>query len=202
MACSSRAPFGAFSEHMLVSWLVLVAFHSVPIRSHGQASPSVRGCPANWAVQSGKKTPGKKAKASAPKASAACIEVAAEALEIQEYLQSLGRKEKWALSDEHLTEDSWVFSRDLSKQELLGATKRNSNSARVEWTAGTATVNVSSTVLPDGFTRTVIDASFRGYGTDADQFAPQKEYWDLESNGNLEQTLTSALKSHFSSKQP
>jgi hypothetical protein len=152
-------------------------------------------------VPAGKKTPGKKSKASSAKASAACIEVAAGALEIQEYLQSLGRKEKWVLSDEHLMEDSWVFSRELSKQELLDTTKRNSNSARVAWTGGTATVNVSSITLPDGFTRTVIEARFRGYGTNADQFAPERDYWDLESNGNLEQSLIAALKSHLASRQ-
>ena len=201
MACSFRPPFGAFSENMFVAWLALIALHSVPVWANGQASSPVRTCPANWSVPAGKKMPGKKAKASAAKASAACIEVAAGMLEIQEYLQSLGRKEKWALSDEHLMEDSWVFSRELSKQELLDATKRNSNSARVEWAGGTATVNVSSIVLPDGITRTVIDASFRGYGTNADQFAPEKEYWDLESNGNLEQSLIAALKSHFVSSR-
>jgi len=72
---------------------------------------------------------------------------------------------------EHLTEDSWSFSRELSKDELLSFTNKNTNLARVNWSGGAALVQVSTVPAAEGFARMVIRASFRGYGQNADQFA-------------------------------
>jgi hypothetical protein len=60
-----------------------------------------------------------------------------------------------------------------------------------------ALAHISTVLVADGFARTVIRAAFRGYGHDEDQFAQQREYWELESNGNFETSISSALTAHF-----
>jgi hypothetical protein len=120
-------------------------------------------------------------------------------LEIQEYLQSHARSQNWKIFEEHLAEDSWTFSLVLSKEELLASTRADSRPNRVEWRSGTALVQISSVQLADNFTRSVVHASFRGYGDNADQFAAQKEYWELASSGSFEAAVASALKAHFTS---
>jgi len=96
-----------------------------------------------------------------------------------------------------MTEDSWTFSLELGREELLRNTTEDSKKKRVEWDAGTVRVHVNSARLPDGYTRTIIRASFRGYGRSEDQFAMKQEYWELESNNNFENSLVSALQTHF-----
>ena len=91
--------------------------------------------------------------------------------------------------------------RVVSKEELLGATKRNSGMARVTWTAGVVRLHISTAQVAEGYARTMIRASFRGYGQNADQFALPREYWDLESNNNLETSITSDLQAHFKASQ-
>ena len=165
------------------------------------SKPVVRPCPDSWNdAESGMK---KKHSKSAKKQSqlkmesGACIELAFSALEIQEYLQSFARKERWKITGDQLNEDSWTFSLDLDKSELLGNTSGASNPRRVEWKGGTARVNVNTAQLADGFTRTTVRASFRGYGRSEDQFAMQKDYWELESNNAFENSITSALQTYF-----
>jgi hypothetical protein len=96
-----------------------------------------------------------------------------------------------------VNEDSWTFSMELDNDQLLRGTTEDSRSRRVEWTGGGVRVHVNTTKLPDGYSRTIVRASFRGYGRSADQFATQKEYWQLESNDNFENSIVSALRSHF-----
>jgi hypothetical protein len=127
----------------------------------------------------------------------ACVELAFSPLDIQEYLQAIVRKQPWKIFDEHLTEDSWVFSRELNRDELLRATKRNSVADKVDWTKGVAFIHVNTNQLRDGIARTTIRAEFRGYGQSSDHFAVQREYWNLESNLALENLLVSALADHF-----
>ena len=126
-----------------------------------------------------------------------CIELSASALEIQEYLQSFSRNQHWTVVQEHVTEDSWIFSLALSKDELVGFTKAGSNSEKVQWRSGVTLVQISSAALADGFTRTIVRARFRGYGEAEDKFAAQREYWELESNGTFEASLVSALMARF-----
>jgi hypothetical protein len=165
------------------------------------AAPAVvaRPCAEGWeSTEPGaKKKRPKNAKDISENKIAACIELAVPQLEIQEYLQSYFRSQEWKIGQEHLTEDSWTFSRELNKEELLSATNKNTSAARVKWTGGVAFVHISTVQVADGFARTVIRARFRGYGQNADQFAQQHEYWELESNGNLESSTSSALKAHF-----
>lgn len=168
------------------------------------SKPIVRPCADSWneSEWSAKKNRSKGAKKELKKEPGACIELAFSALEIQEYLQSYGRKERWKITADRLNEDSWTFSLDLDKDELLRDTSADSNPQTVEWKGGTARVNVNTAELTDGFTRTIIRARFRGYGRNQDQFAMQKEYWDLESNNAFENSITSALRNYFTAPTP
>jgi hypothetical protein len=97
-----------------------------------------------------------------------------------------------------MSEDSWAFSRELNKKELLAAITPRPEKDVANWTNGIALVHVSSTVLADGFVRTIIRIRFRGYGEALDTFAPQQAYWDLESNNSVEQSIVAAIHAHFS----
>ena len=96
-----------------------------------------------------------------------------------------------------MTEDSWTFSLELDKEELLRDITEEAKSKRVEWTAGTVRVLVNTAQLPDGYTRTIIRANFRGYGRNMDQFATHQEYWELDSNSNFENSIVTVLRTHF-----
>jgi hypothetical protein len=158
-----------------------------------------RPCAEGWdrnGPEAKKKRP-KNTKDDAQKKTAGCVELAFPQLEIQEYLQYYVRSQQWKIGEEHLTEDSWSFSRELSKDELLSFTNKNANLTRVNWSGGEVQVQISTVQVAEGFARTVIHASFRGYGENADQFAQQREYWKLESNNNLETSIRSVLEAHF-----
>jgi hypothetical protein len=198
-----RAAFtqaGSFSR--LWSMLFLLAILLLkPAASSGQAPQATgpaRPCASSWNTSAprSKKKPPKNAPRELQE-SPACIELSASALDIQEYLQFDFRNQHWTIVEEHLTEDSWTFSLAMSKDDLLGATRAGSSSVRVEWRSGIALVQISSSTLADGFTRTVVRARFRGYGEAADKFAPQRQHWELESNGTLEASIVSTLKARF-----
>jgi hypothetical protein len=128
-----------------------------------------------------------------------CLEMRSTALEIQEYLQTYGREEKWNLSGEHVAEDAWTFSRKLEKEELLRYTKNDANTDRVNWTSGVAFIQVNTIELNDGFVRVQVSVRFQGYGQSLDRFAPPKEFWPLKSNATFENQLISVLEKHFKS---
>jgi hypothetical protein len=163
-----------------------------------QASATDRSCTGSWST-SAPETKKKRPKNSPRELrdAPACIELSASTLEIQEYLQSFSRNQHWPIVEEHVTEDSWIFSMGVTKDELVGSTKAGSNSEKVQWRSGMALVQISSVTLADGFTRTVVRARFRGYGEAADKFAQQRGYWDLESNGTLEESIVSTIKTRF-----
>jgi hypothetical protein len=127
----------------------------------------------------------------------ACLEVRSTALEIQEYLQTYGREEKWNLSGEHVAEDAWTFSRKLEKEELLRYTKNDASTDRVNWTSGVAFIQVNTIKLNDGFVRVQVSVRFQGYGQSSDRFAPPKELWPLKSNTTFENQLISIVEKHF-----
>jgi hypothetical protein len=129
----------------------------------------------------------------------ACLEVRSTALEIQEYLQTYAREEKWNLSGEHVAEDAWTFSRKLEKEELLRYTKNDARTDRVNWTSGVAFIQVNTIELNDGFVRVQVSVRFQGYGQSLDRFAPPKEFWPLKSNATFENQLISVLEKHFKS---
>lgn len=177
-----------------LTWLL-----AAPAQQSPAPKPVVRPCADSWndsGANTKKNRPKGSKKESHPE-TGACIELAFSALEIQEYLQSHARDEQWKITGDQMTEDSWTFSLELNKEELLRDISEVSKNNRVEWTAGTVRVHVNTARLPDGYTRTIIRASFRGYGRSLDQFAPQKEYWELESNNNFENSIVSAIQAHF-----
>ena len=184
----------------LFLWVALPWFSPSFAQDKPPGKSSVRTCPDNWndRIRSGKKSqPGGKKKA-APKKPGACIEMAFSPLDIQEYLQSYARENHWLLTGDQLNEDSWTFSLDIDHDELLRDTLPDTNHKGVEWKRGAVRVHINTLVLPDGFARTLIYASFRGYGRSTDQFAVQREYWDLESSNAFENSLGSMLREHFS----
>ncbi len=163
------------------------------------AKPVVRPCADSWSDSSSnaKRNRPKSSRKETHQETGACVELAFSALEIQEYLQSYARTQQWKISDDRVNEDSWTFSMELDKDNLLLDTTEDSRSRKVEWTGGTVRVHVNTTQLPDGYSRTIVRARFRGYGRSADQFAMQKDYWQLDSSNNLENSIVSALRSHF-----
>ena len=174
----------------------------------GQQSPApkavVRPCVDSWndSGSNSKKNRAKKSKKDTHPETGACVELAFSALEIQEYLQSHAREEQWKITGDQMTEDSWTFSLELGREDLLRGTTEDSKKKRVDWNAGTVRVHVNSARLPDSYTRTTIRASFRGYGRSEDQFAMKQEYWELESNNSFENSLISALQAHFGAPSP
>ena len=190
-----------FCTLRMMLFLLAILLLQKPVASPSQAAQTTgtaRPCTGFWNTPApgAKKKPPK----NAPKVlqdTPGCIELSASPFDIQEYLQSFSRDRNWTIVDEHVTEDSWIFSLAMSKDELVGATKALFDSEKVQWQRGTAQVQISSVTLADGFTRTIVRAKFRGYGEVADKFAPKREYWELESNGTLEASIVSTLMARF-----
>lgn len=177
----------------------LAWFFAVSTPQIKPAKPVVRPCADSWndSGSNAKKNRPKNLRKETHQKTGACIELAFSTLEIQEYLQSYARTQQWKISDDQVNEDSWIFSMELNKDELLRDTTEDSRNRGVEWTGGIVRVHVNTVLVPDGYSRTIVRASFQGYGRSTDQFAPQKEYWQLESNNNFENSIVSALRSHF-----
>jgi hypothetical protein len=197
-AASTQVGFFSRLWSMLFLFAILLVKPVASSAQAPQATGPARPCASSWntsAPRSKKKPP-----KNAPRElqdRPACIEISASALDIQEYLQFDFRNQHWTIVEEHVTEDSWMFSLAMSKDDLLGATRAASSPVKVEWHRGMAFVQINSSALTDGFTRTVVRARFRGYGEAADKFAPQREHWELESNGTLEASIVSTLKARF-----
>jgi hypothetical protein len=128
-----------------------------------------------------------------------CLEAKATALEIQEYLQSFVRDQRWKIADEKSGEDGWTFSRYLDKDELVRFKKEEAFTGRVIWRDGKAFVQVSTSTAAGGFTRVQVAVKLQGYGENGDHFAPPQDSWQLMSNGTLESNIIAALDTHFKS---
>lgn len=48
----------------------------------------------------------------------ACMELKGEPIEVQEFLQSVGREFQWRAGESHASEDTWSFVRYLNDEEL------------------------------------------------------------------------------------
>ena len=126
----------------------------------------------------------------------ACLEAKGSSLELLEFFQSYVREQSWAITDERIIEDGWIFSRSLNKEELLQFAKEGPFAGRVNWTEGKAVVQVVTRELDRGFTRVEISTHLQGNGQSVDRFAPPKESWELDSSGALEKLLIDALDTH------
>jgi hypothetical protein len=206
---SSRFRVGLQPSLLTTAIVAGIALLATPLLSTARVS-SQNGSPTNVVTRACKSNPAgskrskgasdnrrKKPGATGMSATSACIEAHSTALDIQEYLQARGREQKWNLSDEHVAEDAWTFSRKLEKDELLRYTMAEANSQSVNWTSGEAFVQVKTADLEDGFVRVQVSARFQGFGHGADQFAPPKESWPLKSNNTLETQFISMLEAHF-----
>ena len=157
---------------------------------------------ANWATRecktvspSSKKAArkGKKIAAQADLVNA-CLEIAANSLDVQERLQALVRETRWTVSDEDTDPFFWTFSVQVTKDELVADTQPEPAAEQVDWTGGKARVMVQTSELPGGYTRLTVSANFDGLGESEDKFAPQRASWKLKSNGRLEAALIEALR--------
>lgn len=184
---------------VLLLFVALTPLPAFPAQENPSPKPPVRAC-SDWddAASGSKKKQASGKKKVLPKHEGVCIELAFSPLDIQEYLQSYGREAHWIISSDQLNEDSWTFSLELNREELLRDTLPESGPKGVDWKHGSVRVHIDSVLLPDGYARTLIHASFRGFGRNSDQFAVQKEYWDLESSKVFENSLAETLRNHFS----
>jgi len=160
---------------------------------------SSRPCPSSWSTPAPEPKIKRSKRTGETPNPGACIELSLSPLEVQEFLQSYARSKHWMIFEEHLSEDSWTFSLAMTKEDLLAATRTNPIAEKVEWRSGIALVQVISAPSTDGYTRTIVRTSFRGYGENPDQFATQREYWELASNGSFESSIVAALQNHFKS---
>jgi hypothetical protein len=172
-----------------------------PADQTADRTPIARPCPAlsTNSKPARKENRKRKGAADSNEAPPACLEAKASALDIQEFLQSFIRDQKWNIRQEKVSEDSWSFFRSLDKDELLRFVDIGPFAGRVNWTAGKALVKVNTSEAEGSFTRVLITAKFTGYGQNADRFAPPQELWKPASNGTLEKSLVSALETHFQS---
>lgn len=124
----------------------------------------------------------------------ACLEIAANSLDVQERLQALVRETRWTVSDEDTDPFFWTFSVQVTKDELVADTQPEPAAEQVDWTGGKARVMVQTSELPGGYTRLTVSANFDGLGESEDKFAPQRASWKLKSNGRLEAGLIAELR--------
>lgn len=202
--------FSAWGVGHSMSWLALAAIcallagavPSLAQQSPTSPAPAVRSCgPASSASKKQKKLPHKKGKlAEQPDVPLGdrCIELHAPALEVQEELQKYVRARQWTIADEDIDEDTWTFSLLLDVEEFLRYTKRTSDASAMNWRRGKALVVFTTSELAGGYTRAEVTIRFEGYGDPQDQFAIKRESWPLPSNGTLESTLISFLRTHYS----
>jgi hypothetical protein len=196
-----------FVARQISSLAVFVFLFSYPFEGHGggqvpaDRSTIVRPCPAPSTSSKPARRGNRKRKGvvDSKEVPPACLEAKASALDIQEFLQSFIREQRWSIRREGVSEDAWTFFRSLEKDELLRFVDVGPFAGHVNWTEGKAFVKVNTGEAQGGFTRVLITAKFTGYGQNMDRFAPPQELWKPASNGTLEKSLVSALETHFQS---
>jgi hypothetical protein len=159
-----------------------------------------RECSANPVLAaSGKsKHGGKSRNTLAPDPLPACVELKGQAIEIQEFLQSIVRELQWRIGENHASEDSWSFVRYLTHEDLLKNADTKALAESVTFSGGTAALLVRTTELNDGFARVQIASHCLGEGTNKDQSAGQQvNRWPLKSDGAMEQELIGALQKRY-----
>ena len=191
---------------MILPFLAL-SMAAIPFPSHGTslrlpvlADDVIRPCKVSDAGPPAKSSNPKTKKIkgiSAEPSPGVCVEVRTGILEVQEILQAKVRDFRWNIHDEILNDNSWLFLRDLDVNELMGMTKEDKRPQDVEWKSGSVTLRVTTTDVGEGFTRTIILAQFRGVGETKDKLKVQHDWWPLESNGSLEESLMEAIRKHF-----
>lgn len=168
----------------------------------GQAPASpraiTRSCSANPVLHSTAKKPGKQKSSPPVEPPPTCVEVQGQAIEVQEFLQNLARREVWRTAENRASEDSWSCVRYLSDGELQKYADTKALSADITFTGGKAAIALRTAELADGYVRAQIVARFQGVGKAKDAAVGQTptEY-PLPSNGTLEKDIVNALQSGF-----
>ena len=156
-----------------------------------------RKCSANPVLtQNAKKTPKSKG-APLPEAAPSCLEVKGEAIEVQEFLQGLGREQGWHIGDNHASEGVWTYVRYFGPSELDNYASTSDLKGSVKFSSGRAAVNVRTSELADGYVRVQITAHFLGEGKSTDALGQPATQWPLNSTGLLEAELITALKTTY-----
>jgi hypothetical protein len=169
-------------------------------QSATSVSSASRNCSANPVLPPGKKFKNyNKSKHPIPADPLpSCIEVKGQAIEIQEFLQSVVRELQWRIGETHASEDTWTFVRYLDDDELAKYCDTKVLVEPVVFTSGKAAVTVRTTELGDKFGRVQIASHIVGEGKSTDQISPQPgTRWPLGSKGVLEQELISALQARY-----
>ena len=189
--------------------LVLLVYLPTELTAQTGGSPAAgtpstgansRGCSANPVlVTSGKSKAEKKSKHPLPpEALPVCLEVKGQAIEIQEFLQSVVREFQWRTGENHASEDTWSFVRYLNDEELAKYGDTKVLVEPVDFSSGKAAVTIRTTELSDGYCRVQITARFQGEGKSTDKALAQPgNIWTLQSKGTLEQELSDALQKRY-----
>jgi hypothetical protein len=134
-----------------------------------------------------------------PETPPTCLEVRGEAIEVQEFLQKLGRDNSWRIGESRAAEDSLSYVRYFNAEEL----EKYANTAvtpdnGVKFESGRAAVNVRTTELGAGYVRVQILVHFLGEAAaNPAAMGQPSTQWPLASNGMLEKELTTALQTKY-----
>jgi hypothetical protein len=69
----------------------------------------------------------------APEPLPACLELKGEAIEVQEFLQSVVREFQWRVGESQPSEDTWSFMRYLNDEDLDSRKVRRNQGAPRPW---------------------------------------------------------------------
>jgi hypothetical protein len=124
-----------------------------------------------------------------------CLEVKGQAIEVQEFLQRMGREQSWNMGESRASEDSWSYVRYFDAGELAKYADTSTLADAVKFSNGKAAVTVRTTDIEQGYVRVQITAHFQGDGRSTDKVLGQPAtQWPLTSKGALETELSTALQ--------
>jgi hypothetical protein len=164
------------------------------------AEGNFRPCTVNPVLgNTSKAKPQKKSKHPiAPEPLPACLELKGEAIEVQEFLQSVVREFQWRVGESRASEDTWSFLRYLDAEELEKYADTKVLVEPMQFTGGKVAVLVRTQDAGDGYVRVQVSTHFQGNGKPTDKFSGQPAtVWSLKSKGLLEQELIGALQTRF-----
>jgi hypothetical protein len=101
-----------------------------------------RECSANPVLASNAKKPPKSRTARPSEPAPSCLEVKGETIEVQEFLQALGREQQWRIGENHASEGAWSYLRYFDASELNSYAHTSDVKDSVKLTSGRAAVNV------------------------------------------------------------
>lgn len=189
---------------LLAIQLFFIAPNLVSTQNPPAQTPTAEGnfrpCTVNPVLgNTSKAKPQKKSKHPiAPEPLPACLELKGEAIEVQEFLQSVVREFQWRVGESRASEDTWSFLRYLDAEELEKYADTKVLVEPVQFTGGKVAVLIRTQDAGDGYVRVQVSTHFQGNGKSTDKFSGQPTtVWSLKSKGLLEQELIGALQTRF-----